>query len=145
MLAQELYLLPDDAEKLNTAYINDIKKTQNEIYIYSADLKDRALLKALKHLAKQNTAVYLISKEPLATDNEAAHLSLFENIHVYTLPQHDMIENSGSFICIDRQRYYLIPKSLDNKVLGRGYAVALADNGACIKPFEAFLKRSNPY
>ncbi len=145
VLAQELFLLPDDAEILMSSYLKKVQQTRSKLYLYTPYLNDRDLVKSIKQLAKKEVKTIIISQKPLAPDNKITHLALFENIHVYTLKNSKERNMQGSFICIDDQEYFLIDDQLDQNRLKEGYSISLFQVGPCKTLFSTLLRRSDAY
>ncbi len=147
LLAQEIYLLPDESKYFMDTLNAKIKKAEHQFYLFTPFLDEYTLVRTLKQRAKRDLQITIITSEPLQKHNKAAHLALFENIKIFTLSplSHDN-ENpqalSGSFGCIDNKELFLLSEDLDSKKIRADYAFALFHKEACETIFHTLLERA---
>ena len=157
LLLQEAFTLPDQGDKLIHSLNLHLKKAKHEVYIFTPVINDYTIIRSLKKAAKGDVRITLITNESIRQDqnktginNQAAYLSLFKNISVFTLPSfhHDQDSSSelkGSLLCIDDEELFVIANGLSNKKLKSDYAFALHQKVKCNYLFEPLLERCKPY
>jgi hypothetical protein len=150
LLAQEIFLLPDEGRYFLDTLNAKIKKAEHQLYLFTPFLDEYSLIRTLKQRAKKELQITIITSEPLQKQNKAAHLALFENIQIFTLSPLDYgSENpqalSGSFGCIDNKELFLLSEDLDGKKIRADYAFALFQKKACETIFHTLLQRTKAY
>lgn len=147
LLAQEIFLLPDEGRYFLHTLNAKIKKAERHLYLFTPFLDEYTLVRTLKQRAKKELQITIITNGPVQKQSKAAHLALFENIQIFTLsPLDHGNENpqalSGSFGCIDNKELFLLSEDLDGKKMKENYAFALFQKKECETIFHTLLLRA---
>ena len=157
LLLQEVFMLPDQGDRLVHSVTTHLKKAKHEVFIFTPVIDDYTLIRSLKKSAKNDVKITLVTNESIRqkrkktdSNNKGAYLSLFQNISVCTLPSfhHDQDSSSelkGSLLCIDDEELFVIANELSTKKLKSDYAFALHQKVKCNYLFEPLLQRCKPY
>lgn len=151
VLANETYLLPDQATHFINTLDHRLKQAKNEVYIFTPFLDEYSLVKRLKKIARKGVKITIITSKTDNIDDKTKHLSLFKNISVLTL---EAVLNSevkerfglkGSLVCIDDRESFVSTDTLATQSLQSNYSFAFQETGLCEGMFETIIKRANVY
>lgn len=146
LFSQETYILPDEADHLMDQLNSHIKQAEKEVFVFTPLLDDYILIKTLKSLAKKKVPVVIITQEPITKENQILRLSLFNNITIYTLrPFRDSKSISGSLVCIDDKRLFLLSADINRKEMKNTYSFSMLNEQSCDALFQTLLSRSVLY
>ena len=151
VLANEVFTLPDHATHLINTLELRLKKANNEVYIFTPILNEYSLVKRLKQIAKKEIKIIIVTSKVDNIENKTKHLSLFNNISIFTLEalqnseMKDQLGLKGSLVCIDNKEMFLLADALESKSLKSNYSFAYWQTGPCKEIFETLLKRTKAY
>ena len=140
LLSQDFFMLPDEVEHFQNILNKRIKKASKTVEIFSPYLDDYTTTKTLKQMAKKGIDIDIITQDKRLEESRFSHLSLFKNIHIYTLKTESKLK--GSLFCIDHNELFLLSNSLEYKSLRKDYAFAIHTKQACHQRFVDLKKRS---
>jgi len=138
-------MLPDDSNTLIDALNTDILSAKKEIFILTPAISEYTTVRSLKKLSKKNIPITIISNIPQNDKNKISHLSLLNNISIFTLKSFANEDIKSSFICVDDKKYYHLSNSLNQAKLKETHAFATFSKGSCTHFFKTLIKRCQPY